>query len=199
MLKLNTNAKRQPYGGHHYPEYGVTFKGETASEVIKQVAKFRLSNNIPAGDPEQDVLLYYAKNWPWLVKGSPFFRDTMVDADYDDWRAWIYDQWKNPGSTITTKEASQRWEICAKCPFNKAFAWKATDEIGELKKRTFLLRRGVDIPLSLGFCARHRADLGVLTFLKEAEKFSKKKEKDNFEACWLESSLRDHKAAPVTQ
>ncbi len=183
VLKLNTNVKRQPFGGHHYPEYGVTFKGDSLDDLKEQVAKFRLSNNIPAGNPEQDILVFYAKHWPWLVKGDGI--DAKEECgNYVDWREWIYLAWKNPGSTITTKEAKDRWTVCEKCPHNKPFDWSISKESRELVRRAFLLRKGIDVPYYLGFCDYHKADLSVFTFLKEAEKLSKKSG-NNYPECWL--------------
>lgn len=185
MLKFNPTAQRQPFGGHHYPEYGVTFRGDSVEDVKAQLTKFRLNNSIPVGNPEQDILLFYAKHWPWLVKGDLSPKVTMEDADYAAWREWIYEEWKNPGSLITRKEACMRWEKCLTCPRNLKFSWQSTDESNELTRRAFLLRKGLEVPIGLGFCDLHKADLSVMVFLKQPEKHSNKKDGEAEPGCWF--------------
>src|SRR5690349_17404270 len=106
MLQLNTKQKRMPFGGHQYPEYGMVFRGETFKEVKDKLAKFRLDNNIPAGNPEQEILVHYLKNWPWMVIINDKPPASMGDEDYAKWRDWIHKTWKNPPRKhLTTKEA----------------------------------------------------------------------------------------------
>jgi hypothetical protein len=68
MLKLNKEQKREPLGGHQFHEHGYTFKGDSFSIVETKVRKFRVRNGLPMGNPEQDILNYYAMHWPYMVK-----------------------------------------------------------------------------------------------------------------------------------
>lgn len=186
MLELNKNQKRLPIGGHHYAEYGVTFKGETFAEVVADVEKFRVNNCITIGNPEQDVLFFYMKHWPYMVvevvgvSGKP-------SSKYENWRSWIQKTWKNPPQkTLVPKEAQERWDVCKGCKFNEIMNWEQTDESKEMMRRSFLLRRGVDVPKKIGYCSRHRCDLPFFVFIEEADKFSaKSKDCEAFAGCWI--------------
>jgi hypothetical protein len=187
VLRLNPDSKRLPFGGHHFHEYGMTFKGDTFKEVVKKVADFRLTNNLPSGDPEQEVLGYYARQWPWLVKEEhkPIAIETQ-SQEYFQLRDWIYMAWKKPATKLlSVKECKDRWEICRDCPFNLQPNWDETKESAELTRRSFVLRRGQDTPDYLGFCALHKADLSAFSFIEAAKEYSAKKEGDSYPGCWV--------------
>lgn len=188
MLRLNPDAKRAPFGGHHYPEHGMTFKGESFKEVLKDVADFRRNNNLPAGDPEQEVLFYYASKFPWMVRADHgAVEPPQVKSQYHEFRDWVHKTWRKPPvSSVTTKQARERWAVCEKCPFNVPYAFRETDESSELVRRSFLLRRGITVPSFLGFCALHKADLGAFSFFEDAKSYSSKKDSTQQPApCWV--------------
>lgn len=182
MLKFNKDQKRLPIGGHHYAEYGKTFKGKDVPDLSKQVAAFRLSNNIPAGNPEQEILTFYAQNWPYMVKEDREAVPVMEDVDYKAWRDWIYNAWSHPPKKLLTgKEAKERWEACLKCPARKTFPWKSTDESSELVRRAYVLRRGQETGVNNSFCDCYRADLSLFVFLDGA---SVQKDPEAPKNCW---------------
>lgn len=186
MLKFNKDQLRLPVGGHHYVEYGKTFKGEDVPDLEKQIAAFRLANNIPAGNPKQEILNFYAKNWPYMVKRDYEGVETVSDEDYIHWRQWIYDTWSRPPKKLlTTKEAKERWEICLKCPLMRRFKWESTDESAELTRRAFILRRGIEIPHEIGYCSLHRTDVGVYVFIDQSKSFSAMKDAEQPKECWV--------------
>lgn len=186
-LALNKNQKREPYGGHHFVEQGITFKGDTFDEVIEKVADFRKNNNYPAGDPVQDVLIFYVKHWPYMVTDDLEPKEEVpIDTKYLEWRDWIYKVWQNPPKKfLTTKEAQDRWKVCETCPFNQKKDWAKSDESTELKRRQYLLTRGIAYPSFLGFCSLHRADLGVIVFTDQPVSLSSKKDGGHYEKCWV--------------
>jgi hypothetical protein len=135
-------------------------------------------------------LMFYANNWPWLVEQEYLTPEAGWDnlVGYYDWRDSVYKIWKNPPlKMITTKEAQDRWAVCAACPHNKPLDWEETNESAELSRRTFLLRRGIDVPETLGFCAIHKVDLSVFCLIAEAKNYSSKQPEENYEACWLKT------------
>lgn len=188
MLRLNPDQLRQPHGGHNFliPN-GPAVKGESLKEVVQKVVDYRINNNIPLGDPEQEVLYYYALHWPYMVEPVEPKRIPAASSRFGGWSKWIRKSWINPPKKIiTTKEAVGRWEVCATCPHNKRFDWKETNETAALTQRAFLLRRGIDAPKDLGYCDLHMADLSVLTFLETPESFSEKsKDKEQPPKCWV--------------
>lgn len=187
ILKLNPYQKRQPIGGHHIIEHGVTFRGETAKEVAEKLRAFRISNAIPVGDPEQDVFTFYLMHWPFMVQEDETATAPKTSKDYENWRDWVTRTWAYPPrKMLTQKEAKDRWAICQKCPCNFAKKWEETPESAETTRRAYILRRGVDVPKDLGFCVLHKADLSVFTFIDNPKDFSTAKDtialaKD----CWV--------------
>jgi hypothetical protein len=186
MFKINPNQKRLPLGGHHFYEKGFMIRGETHIEVADKLKDYRLNNNMPIGMPEQDVLFYYALNFPWMVieDGKP---DPVEPEDYKSWRDWIQKTWNRPPKkVITKKEAATRWETCLDCPHNKSMDWPETEESSQFSRKAFLIRRGAEIPENLGYCDLHKVDLGVFT-LSETPIVHSEKPKDiaNEPRCWV--------------
>lgn len=186
MFELRENQMRLPFGGHHYPEPGLTIRGESFKEVVDQLGRFRINNGSPMGNPEQDVLVYYAKNFPWMVRESQD-NPPVIHDDFVTWRSSIHRMWRAANKKyVTKKEASLRWESCQKCPHNLHKAWPETEESKELERRALLLRRAEKIPEDLGTCGLHEFDLGVASFLDAPSQLSNK-QKDIAQpgCCWV--------------
>ncbi len=187
MYKLRKDQMRLPYGGHHYHEHGLTLKGDSFDEVKQKLSDYRLNNNRPIGDPEQDILRYYWVNFPWMV------REDDVEApqepeEFAGWRRWIQKTWvKPPNKTLTTKEASFRWDVCKGCPHNKPIEeGLKSAEFEQLTRKAFMLRRGAKIPTELGYCCLHRFDLGVATFIETPKDHSElPSDTPNYPSCWV--------------
>lgn len=187
MLKFREKSMRMPFGGHHYPDYGITFKGESFKEVVDKVRDFRLRNNIDVGEPDQDVLCFYAMHWPWLVSVDHKREDPPKEnAQFVAWREWIQKTWKKPPTRlVTVKEAKDRWAVCSTCPFNRPWDFRETKESAELTRRAFLLRKGVEVPEDLCYCDLHNADLGVFSFISSAKDYSAKNSEEHYGGCWV--------------
>lgn len=187
MLKLKGNSHKIPYGGHHYPEYGMVFRGESYPEVVKKLKEFRITNNLGLGNPEQDVLVFYSTNWPWLVEWDyegP--QEEGVPAQFIQWRTWVQETWKNPPTKLVTPtEAKERWKVCENCPYNEQFKFSENDESAEITRRSFLLRRGLNAPIQLAFCACFKADLASLSYFDSPAKFVKPADVKKPDKCWV--------------
>jgi len=188
MLELNQNSLKQPYGGHHFPEKGLMIRADSFKELAVKLREFRINNNRPSGNPEQDILVFYAKNWPWLVR-TPEIQPEEIneDEDYVGWRKWIYRIWDNPFQELASqKEADDRTDICKSCPHNKPMSWQSTHESTELARRAFLLRRGINKPDNIGYCGLHHADISILCFSSKPREFSgAKKDTAQPPKCWV--------------
>ena len=193
MYKIKAAQKRLPFGGHHYhQDMGpsrpfIRVEGETADEVAEKLKDIRINNNIPVGDPLQDILTYYSARFPWMVsldRGAENFAESL---DYIQWRRWISKIWGKSGlKPVTKKEASIRWEACKDCPFNQKKDWKTSEESEELTRKSMLIRRGQNAPKYLGYCSLHGWDLSSVTFLETPESLSDKlKEVAQPPACWV--------------
>lgn len=186
-LRLKQNQQRRPLGGHHFRANSRTFKEKDFESLVKSIRSFRVNNNIPVGDPEQEVLQYYLSNWPYMVEPDEESAEKADSEIFADWRSWIFGAWKRPISKfIPTKEAQRRWEVCEKCPLNRKFDWNESDESVRLTSQAFLIRRGVEVPTFLGFCSCHRADLSVFTLIESARDRSAKRDSaEQPPGCWV--------------
>lgn len=186
MLSLKNNQQRQPIGGHHYPTHGKTFKSDTFQGLIAEVKKFRLDNSLPFGDPEQEILYYYAEKFPFMVKSDPDRTAIQKDPDYLAWRNWVWDSCKKfSHKFLTQKEAEERQSACAKCPYNKPITWTG-EEAKQVGKKSFILRRCQQVMPLVGFCTFHKWDNRVSCFTEDAKIFSKQKQDKHPPAnCWI--------------
>lgn len=191
-MQLRKFQQRRPLGGHHFPESGITVRGATFEEVVSKLKKLRLNNGHPAGDPEQEVLRYYAEHFPFMVMSGGSEPKPLTPSNYSKWRDWIRYMWFDPPKKIVTKkEASLRWDKCKECPRNTKMDWSETEESAEFTRRAYLLRQAQDIPAYLGFCSCHKADLGLFTFLEAPEKVSNKNKGDSQpENCFVSDGLK---------
>ena len=155
-------------------------------EVVKKITSFRATNNIPAGNPEQEVLFFYAKNWPYMVTNAKSEKQQVIDGDYVMWRDSVYKHWsKPPLKFIPSTEAVERWNVCESCEHLRKIDWPKTEESSELLRRTFLLSRGLQTPSFLGYCARHLTDLRSLVYAESPTSLSSKKDAQQPEKCWI--------------
>lgn len=189
MLKLNPDQQVGPIGGHQFPSHGITFTADDFPRLAKKVYEFRVTNLLPAGDPDQEILRYYLEKWPYMVSIDEKAIKSKSSGYFEQWARWVGRAWRNPPkSIVSTKEAEDRMSACKTCPHNKAFDWKSTPETESLSQRTFLLRRGYEAPKQLGFCDLHKADISVFCFLTTPDAFSEIESQAEPQAsCWVGS------------
>ncbi len=189
--QLNPFQKRLPFGGHHFIEDGMTIKGETMADVADLLENYRIINGKPLGDPKQDIVDYYSKKFPWMVRldhGVPIEDD--IREEYIAWRYWIASVWgQTQHKFISRKESSMRLEICKNCPHNIGKPWESSRESTEFDRKALLLRRGEKIDEKYCFCDLHKADIGVGSFLESPTGLSRKdKDKPDHPGCWFSQS-----------
>lgn len=185
MLHINPYQHRQPFGGHHFKDHGVMFKADTFPQLLQKVKDFRINNGLPLRAPDQEILQFYAKHWPWTVISD----ETPSKSDgsnFAAWRTWVSKTWNTPPIKLqTSKEAALRWDVCRKCPFNVKFDWTETPESVQIQRRSFVMRRGLPVPVELGFCTLHKADLAVFCFIDDTTKYSDKEPGKEHKDCWV--------------
>lgn len=187
MLCLNKKQKREPFGGHHFIINGTALKGETFDEVVGKIEEYRTNNNIPIGNAKNDLILFYAKNWPYMVTNSESEDcETVLPEGYIKWRDWVYRAWANPPAKfLTKKEAEDRWDTCKTCKFNKPKNFPKSKELTEVNRRAFLMSRGMEAPSFLGYCALHSADLPTLVYADNPTMLLFEKDNEPLESCWV--------------
>lgn len=187
MLKLNRQQQRLPIGGHHLFTSGRMFKATSFDGLVTAIRDYRIDNNHPIGDPEQEILAFYNRNFPYMVEHDPEAEERHLNEDYVSMREWVFKTWRNaPKRLLGTKEVDLRWAVCAECPFNTEIIPDDEAENIRLVRQLFLLRKGATVPNNLKFCSCHRADLGVFTLIEAAKEFSAKKDGTEQPAsCWV--------------
>lgn len=189
-LRLNPDQLRQPFGGHQFPNSdGRILRGDKFSDVVKELVDFRSTNGIQMGNPEQEILAYYSIHWPFMIEkvdDNPIHSPTSL---FLGWSRWVRRTWRNPPKKfVSTREASERWKVCEKCPFNKEFDWPTTIESSAISQRAYLLRKGIDVPDHLGYCACHGCDIGAMSFIATPDQFAETdKTLEKPAACWVGS------------
>lgn len=188
MLRINPDQQRGPRGGHHFQvPNGPMLRDEEFKGLVKKLVDYRVNNLIPLGAPDQEILRYYEKEFPYVVQETPQAERGGLTEAFTAWARWVRRAWRTPPKkTITTKEASCRWEVCQKCKHNKPFNWSDTPESMAMSQRAFLLRRGLEVPNGLGFCDLHCCDISVMSFIDNPKGFSEKPESESQpESCWV--------------
>jgi len=175
-MVINHKQQTLPPGGHHFPIMGLVLRADTIDELKKKITELRIANGQPVGDPEGDIIKYYAEHYPAMVQNGEREKPALNEK-YRRWRDWVRYMWfAPPKKLLTVKEAELRWEKCRDCPFNSAMDWATSPEAEEFDRRLFLLRQGKDVPDDVGFCTCHGADLGLLAFLDAPDKVSARKD-----------------------
>lgn len=123
------NKMKLPPGGWHFEAHGQKFRAGTEDQLKVQITEFRIRNNIPPGDVNQEINDYYCEKWP--------------DACFKDYRherqpavgeplgqrvvRWATAMWhgrpKGGHKLVSQDEANRRASICLSCPMNRA--WQA--------------------------------------------------------------------------
>lgn len=165
---------------------GPLIKAEKFPDLVKKLVDYRVSNGLPLGNPEQEILREYQVLWPYMVLPSDLPETKSPSDKFLKWSRFIRRAWRTPPKILTIKEASFRWDVCLTCPYNQTMDWPETQESAAMTQRAFLLRRGIETPKTLGFCGLHNADLSVLTFTQDPKTFSEKgNDEPNPKACWV--------------
>jgi DNA-directed RNA polymerase subunit RPC12/RpoP len=186
MLRLKSNSMKLPIGGHHFVERSITFKAESFEDLAEKVRDFRLNNSIPIGDVENDILLYYANNWPWLVEEDPEQVSVKKNDLYDKWRDWAFGAKKRPiRKFVTDKEMALRYETCKECPYRVTIKPKHRDEYDAIMRKIFAYARGSMVCESNQFCRLHSVGIPVLLAADSPKEVLPMKDGQSHPKCWI--------------
>lgn len=188
MLRIKQAQQRQPIGGHHMASNGVMFRGDSAEEVAAKIRNHRLINGIPLGNPEQEVIDYYGRKFPWMVENDTSDQaEEKQDPNYLKWRDSVAKAWGNVQPKMVGEVvASSRWSICETCPFNIPKNWEKTNEAKEFERKVMIMNKTANVPEKMQFCSLHGHDLGYLSFIESPSPVSRKtKDKPNYDGCWV--------------
>lgn len=187
-IQLKRNSMRQPFGGHHFEDRSVMFKADSFDELVEKIRDFRIANGIQVGNPSEEVLIYYAKNWPWLVEEDKCPPKQRINERYDTWRNFIFGMKKTPiRKYANEREMRTRYETCEKCKYRKRVNPKEKDEFDALKAKIFVLCRGSMICGMDQFCDLHQAPIPVLLAAETTKDLIPPKDGNGSEDCWIKS------------
>jgi hypothetical protein len=150
-------------------------------ELIKQLKEHRLSNGLPAGEPEHDIAMIYAKDFPWLIEE---IADGIEDDNYPE--AWIHATWRSyPMGMAETRLRDERFAQCEKCPH---FDTLDTDTLAnEAARRLLLMNPGKSRP-EHGWCQLRGWIPSVACQVLDPWKLADWTKKDP--DCWLDSAVK---------
>lgn len=125
-MPLLFNHPRQPPAGHHFTDpTGHIVRAKSLSALIVAVKEYRDNNALPAGNPEAEIEVFYAREYPWLVakaeKGEVSPATPPIPKE-ERLRPWINRIWRDPPKHWQeTEKAKARLEICKSCPYYTDF------------------------------------------------------------------------------
>jgi hypothetical protein len=187
-LKIKENSMRIPFGGHHFKDRAITFKADSFDELVEKIRDFRIANSVKVGNPEEEILIYYAKNWPWLVEEDPEPEEPTKNPRYEKWRDFIFGMKKTPiRKYANDKEIRNRYETCEKCKFRKKVIPTDKDEFEALKQKVFVFCRGSMVCGMDQFCDLHQAPIPVLLAPETTKDLIPPKDGNGSAECWIKS------------
>jgi hypothetical protein len=163
-----------PPGGYHFitatPEGGtLKIESHSVESVQELLLKYRLNNNLPVGNPQQEVIDYICGTWPhfctetteaFLVPAMSITREAHLSRRVSDWTARLWALGSD--NAVAQPEADRRAAICSSCPQNKDYRPGACAPCVEsLDRLSFIWLRNRSTPFdqSLGGCRACGANL----------------------------------------
>lgn len=196
MLKFRDNLAKLPPGGWHYPEDETTFRGESPKEVVRAMREYRIRSGKPIGEPMNDLILYCARRWPHLVTEDFQEGEEAIPGEkpLQFLQAWLVIQSRVSALGAMDEDRIQ-WqaEICRNCPMNRDIPQEPADLAIEVARRSFLLRRGREIP-GVGYCGHHLWDNRVACARNSPVMGARPNPPEN---CWVNKGPLDHVTSAV--
>lgn len=127
-MRLGTG--REPPTGWNYVQEpsGDRLEAVNKIELIKRIFEYRLRNNIPIGDLEKDIDIYYCTRWPQACHKEPHEynaeasppppREALVHR-VARWASILLNRMPRGGyELVKPEEAQSRAKVCMNCPKN---------------------------------------------------------------------------------
>lgn len=143
MAKLRSRML-VPSNGWFFIQNDIKLAGGTFDGTVELIKKHRLSNGIPAGNPEEELEAFTCSRCPTLCDYKTGENRTrgLFEKSYDF--LGIYSRWAAKGfETVDQITANARSEICHNCPANKQI--KSDIRVGCCGGRK-LLTEVMDVP-----------------------------------------------------
>jgi len=192
-------------GDHHFsdPSSGILFRTDDFPALLAKITDYRVGNGLPMGDPEQEVLQFYAKSFPWSVieeKSGKILSDTngsVIDnpdtnpanlSQSERLYRWVNEVWRNPPTTLLhSEDATSRVSYCQKCPHHRpptSDTPQNEPRAKEANRRVMVLTKCRPAP-GVGFCAHFGWDCRLACLLSHLS------EVDGPEKCWVVGSKQE--------
>jgi hypothetical protein len=184
-LRINRKHMSQPPGGYSYTISGFTFTGKNADEVIKKIDDHRSANGQTPGDPEHDLALSMAKDFPWLILDDATVKVPTVDME----ARFISSAWKStPFPQADHDVFKSRFSRCLECP--KMVKPETKDK--ELLRRMMVLTHPTMMVAGengFGFCENHLWICSVACSMKDANKLATG---EKIKECWVNDTDKEN-------
>lgn len=161
-MPLIYDHPRQPPGGPYFVDpSGHTIRNESLEGLIKEIARYRTINGLPAGNPEKEVEQFYAVKFPWLITNV----GTTPVATEDPVARWLNRAWRSPIKDWAEAETVEaRASTCEACKHYAPMHRFDSDSM----RRLMVLGAGRLRPM--GACKAHlwACGLAILPYKQEA-------------------------------
>ena len=124
MKRINVNL--HPHGGFAFTETdGTSIVGQTWDGVIARVQSYRKRNNLPPGNPKEEVMEQACKKNPGICTdeselAKAQLKVATLKGRMLTWMAHIRQAKNKTGiGFVSPEEATRRADICKRCPMKK--------------------------------------------------------------------------------
>lgn len=170
--RIREPRMKNPRGGWRWTELGVEITESTPNELADHIARMRRANDLPVGEPMDEIAAHLSATDPWMVRYEPENKQEAPKKDplTDRVERWTFDRVREPAQFIHQFDAKQRAAVCHNCLFNRGLKHNSEEESARYWKSLMIASRGK--------CASPEADgLRVCALYGH----------DNRLAVWLES------------
>lgn len=165
--------------------------GVTYEALVKNVMQYRIDNDLPLGDPPQDVKNYTDNKriHARTTKPIPKTKPPKIRSGLDKVRLWHKLAKNTPFKPVQPATATARSNVCLECPMNVPVASVTSCGpcITKLKRDATILTQNKPNPKGLAICRNLWQDNRVAAWIPE-EQLERSKQLVNAETpdfCWV--------------
>lgn len=171
-IRLRDHIGHAIDGGHNFPvRPDLVMKADTIPELVAKIADYRIQNGLPPGDPIGEVTDYYAIHYPFAIENGDRKDRPVDDKLKHNVYSWVNAMWKTPPKEhLELEDAGARVEKCLKCPFRRDVIQDLSPEGNEIRRRTYLLSKGLLWDNSAGVCEDYEWDNRLAVLIHHEDK-----------------------------
>ena len=169
--KLREPRMKNPRGGWRWREMGVEVTESTPELLAEHIAKMRRANDLPVGEPMDEIAESLSATNPWMVRYEAENKQEVAKRDpfVERIERWTFDRVRESSKFIHQFDAKQRAEICRKCPKAKRLIQPTEEESARYWKSLMIASRGKcasEISDGTGACSLYGHDNRLAIWLE---------------------------------